>query len=266
MVTAGGLADRAGDLKGRPYDFGKDGEKQDMKRVLVLQFDRDDPPAYLEQIMREHDIACHAVCVEEEPVPDVAAFDALLLMGGPQHVGVDTYGYLDESVKAIQRAMEHDMPTLGLCLGGQLLAYAMGAQVKRHTITPIGFYPVHFTEEGRRDPLFEGLPGYQQVFHWHEDTFDLPTGAVQLATNEATQNQVFRYGSRAYGTQFHIELTPELLDFWMNYPPFRHEIVKWIGEDGVAAIVRDGEQLYPLYSEHSRIMFENFLRIAGLIA
>lgn len=237
-----------------------------MQRVLALQFDRDDPPGYLEEIMRDHGLACHAVCVEDEPVPDPAAFEALLLMGGPQHVGRDTYAYLDDSVTAIHRAIDRDVPVLGLCLGGQLLAYAMGAQVKRHSSTPIGFYPVQLTDEGRSDPLFAGLPGYQLVFHWHEDTFDLPDGAVQLATNEATENQVFRYGRRAYGTQYHIELTLEMLDSWLNDPPFRQEIIRWIGEDGANRVLQEGRQLYPLYREHTRIMFQNFLRIARLIS
>jgi GMP synthase (glutamine-hydrolysing) len=237
-----------------------------MKRVLALQFDRDDPPGYLEEIMQGHGVTCHTVCVEDEAIPDPADYEALLLMGGPQHVGQDTYAYLDDSVMAIHRAMERDVPVLGLCLGGQLLAFALGAQVKKHRSTPIGFYQVHLTEEGRRDPLFVGLPGYQQVFHWHEDTFDLPAGAVQLAMNEATQNQAFRFGRRAYGTQYHIELTPEMLDSWLTYPPFRQEIVKWIGEDGAERVLREGRQLYPLYREHTRIMFENFLRIARLIS
>ena len=124
---------------------------------------------------------------------------------------------------------------------------------------------MQLTEEGRKDPLFAGLPGYQQVIHWHEDTFDIPEGAVQLATNARTQNQAFRYGRHAYGTQYHIELTPGMLDVWLYYPEYRGEIVRVLGEEAAEKFVRDRERLYPLYREHTRIMYENFLRIAGLL-
>ena len=141
----------------------------------------------------------------------------------------------------------------------------MGARVKKHTSSSIGFYDVQLTEEGRKDPLFAGLPGSQQVIHWHEDTFDIPEGAVQLATNPHTQNQAFRYGRYAYGTQYHIELTPGMLDIWLYSPEYRGEIVRALGEEAAEKFVSDRERLYPLYREHTRIMYENFLRIAGLI-
>jgi GMP synthase (glutamine-hydrolysing) len=237
-----------------------------MKRVLALQFIWDDPPGYLGEIMEEHHIAYHTIKVEEETVPDPAGYDALIAMGGPQHVGHnDTYPYLVGVTSAIREAVEKEVPYLGLCLGGQLLASAMGAQVKKHTNASIGFYEVQFTAEGEKDPLFKGLPGHQQVIHWHEDTFDIPDGAVQLATNPHTANQTFRYGRHAYGTQFHIELTPAMLDVWLYYPEYRQEIVRALGEEAAEKFISDRARLYPLYRAHTRIMFENFLRIAGLL-
>ena len=238
-----------------------------MKRVLALQFIWDDPPGYLGEIMEEHSITCDVVRVEEkEPIPDPTQYDALIALGGPQHVGHnDTYPYLAGATDAVRHAVEREIPYLGLCLGGQLLAYAMGAQVKKHTNPSIGFYAIQFTEAGKQDPLFKGLPGYQQVIHWHEDTFDIPAGAVQLATNAHTPNQTFRYGRNAYGTQFHIELTPAMLDVWLYYPEYRQEIVRALGEEAADKFISDRARLYPLYREHTRAMFENFLRIAGCI-
>jgi GMP synthase (glutamine-hydrolysing) len=237
-----------------------------MKRVLALQFVWDDPPGYLGEIMEEHQIACDVARVEEEAVPDPLEYDAIIAMGGPQHVGHnDTYPYLVGATRTIRRAVEREVPYLGLCLGGQLLASAVGAQVKKHSSASIGFYEVQFTTEGKKDPIFKGLPGYQQVIHWHEDTFDIPDGAVQLATNPHTQNQAFRYGRNAYGTQFHIELTPAMLDVWLYHPEFRQEMVQALGEEAADRFIGDRARLYPLYREHTRTMFENFLRIAGLI-
>src|SRR6266496_2222279 len=102
---------------------------------------------------------------------------------------------------------EHGIPYLGMCLGGQLLANAFQAPIRRLPKEHIGFLLEHFTEEGLKDPLYSGLPGYQQAFQWHEDCFELPEGAVALAHHTDGSNQAFRYGRHAYGIQYHVELT-----------------------------------------------------------
>jgi len=237
-----------------------------MKRVLALQFTWDDPPGYLGEIMQEHDILCEVVKVDEAPVPDPTEYDAFIAMGGPQHVGADDrYPYLPGVEAAIRRAVEEDIPYLGLCLGGQLLAHALGAPVSPHHVAEIGFSRIELIGEGKNDPLFQGLPGYQQVIHWHEDTFDIPGSAVQLASGTITYNQAFRFGRRAYGTQYHIELTPGMLDVWLFYPEYRQEIINALGVETADRFISDRAKLYPLFREHTRIMFENFLRIAGVI-
>src|SRR5260370_8089336 len=202
-----------------------------MRRVLALQFIWDDPPGYLDEIMPEHDILREVGRVDKMPVPEPTDYDAFIATGGPQHVGEnDKYPYLVGVESAIRRAVEEDIPYLGLCLGGQLLAHALGAPVKRHSRASIGFYEVQLTEEGKADPLFHGLPGYQQVIHWHEDTFDIPKDAVQLATNAQTENQAFRYGRRAYGTQYLIEVDPSMLDIWGYHLEFGTEIINTLCE------------------------------------
>ncbi len=237
-----------------------------MKRVLALQFCWDDPPGYLGEIMQEHDIYHEVVEADKNLIPDPTEFDAILAMGGPQHVGDhEMYPYLVAVESAIRKAVEEDIPYLGICLGGQLLAHVLGAPVKRHSITPLGFYKVQKTAEGKTDPLFHGLPDNMQVFHWHEDTFDIPKEAVQLASNAQTENQAFRYGRHAYGTQYHIEVTSDMIDVWFHFPEYRQEIVSALGEGAVDNYVSDSASLFPLYRQHSRIMFENFLRIGGLI-
>lgn len=237
-----------------------------MKRVLALQFCWDDPPGYLGEIMQEHNVSYEVVEVDKNPVPNPGEFDALLAMGGFQHVGDnEAYPYLAEVEFAILQAVEGQIPYLGICLGGQLLAHALGAPVKRHSITPLGFYKVSKTEEGKTDPLFRNLPDCLQVFHWHEDTFGIPKEAVQLASNKQTENQAFRFGRHAYGTQYHIEVTPEIIDTWFHFPEYRQEIERALGEGAVDQYVGNSARLFPLYHQHSRIMFENFLTIAGLL-
>ncbi len=237
-----------------------------MKRVLALQHIWDDPPGYLGEIMQEYDIACDIVNVEEESIPDSEGYNALISLGGAQHAYDDgKYPYFVPEKALLRHLVEQDIPYLGICLGGQLLASAMGATVARHSMTELGFYEVHLTEEGKSDPLFQGLPDYQQVFHWHEDIFDIPRGGAKLATSENAPNQAFRVGRRAYGVQYHIELTPAMLDNWLHFPDYMKEIVKVSGQEALDEIERERITRYPIFLEHSRIVFKNFLRISGCI-
>ena len=237
-----------------------------MKRVLALQQVWDDPPGVLGTIMEAYDIACDVVKVEEAPIPDLSGYDALIALGGPQNVDEDDiHPYLTEEKRLLRDVVAQDIPFLGMCLGGQLLARALDAPVTRRHYAEIGFFEVQLTEEGRRDPLFDGLPGYQQVLHWHEDTFGIPTGAVRLATSDGAKNQAFRFGRRAYGLQYHIELTPPMLDTWLRYPEYKQELIRIAGPDAPERIEKERARRYPIYREHTRIVFENFLRISGCI-
>jgi GMP synthase (glutamine-hydrolysing) len=238
-----------------------------MKRVLALQHVWDDPPGFLEEILREHDIACEIVNVEQEPVPDPTGYQAVLIMGGPQHVYTDEHlPYMLREKAMLRQAIEQAIPTLGICLGGQLLARTLGAEVRKHHLTELGFFQIPLTEAGRQDPLFAGLPGYQLAFHWHEDVFELPSGAVLLASNANAPHQAFRYGSHVYGLQFHIELNAELVRTWLNFPEFARDIVEILGDtDGPAGLEREWAEHATTYHIHTRTIFENFLRIAKLV-
>src|SRR5260370_1029739 len=174
-----------------------------MRRVLILQHDWAVHKGYIGDILAEHDIVYDVVDVAKETLPDPTIYAAIIALGGTQHVyESDEYPYFTQEKAMIRLAVEQDIPFLGICLGSQLLASALGAVVKKHTTPEIGFFEVPFTGEGETDPLYKGLSGYQKVFHWHGDTFDLPSGAVLLATNEHTKNQAFRYGHCAYGVQY----------------------------------------------------------------
>jgi GMP synthase-like glutamine amidotransferase len=102
---------------------------------------------------------------------------------------------------------------LGICLGSQLLASALGAVVRRNPASEIGWFDLQFTSAAADDPLFTGLDR-ETVFHWHGETFDLPPGAELLGSSELCRNQAFRAGDCAYGLQFHLEVTPEMIADW----------------------------------------------------
>ena len=237
-----------------------------MKRVLTIINIMDDPTGYVGEILEDHNIAYDVIDASSQSVPDPTIYSAMIVFGGPQNANEDEkYPYFLQEKAALRVAVEQDIPVLGICLGGQMLASVLGGTVKKHTITEIGFSEIQCTDEGKHDPLYEGLAGHQLVYQWHEDTFAIPPGAVRLATSEKTENQAFRYGRNAYGIQYHVELTPAMLDTWLQEPSLKEEIVNAVGNSEYERIMSERPQYFALYQEHTRVMFENFLRIARLI-
>jgi GMP synthase (glutamine-hydrolysing) len=145
--------------------------------------------------------------------PDTKAFDALIFMGGPMSVR-DPLPFLQWEMRAILEAVQRNQPVLGICLGSQLIAKALGARVYSNPGKEIGWFDVSFNEEARSDPLFAGVLRTNSIFHWHGETFDLPDGATLLASSERCRHQAFRVGDRTYGLQFHLEVTPEMISAW----------------------------------------------------
>jgi GMP synthase-like glutamine amidotransferase len=144
--------------------------------------------------------------------PDIGPYDGLIFMGGPMSAN-DDLPYLRQEMEFVRQAVARRMLILGICLGSQLIARAMGAAVRRNPAKEIGWYGVQFTPAAAGDRLFGGL-SRETVFHWHGETFDLPPGAELLASSDLCRNQAFRAGERVYGLQFHLEVTPEMIADW----------------------------------------------------
>ena len=145
-------------------------------------------------------------------MPDIGRYDALIFMGGPMSVN-DDLPFLRQEMAFIRRAIARRQPILGMCLGSQLIACAIGATVRRNSAKEIGWYPLQFTPATAGDRLFDGL-SQETIFHWHGETFDLPPGAELLASSDLCRNQAFRAGEQVYGLQFHLEVTPEMIADW----------------------------------------------------
>ncbi len=236
-----------------------------MKRILVVLNISDDPTGYVGEILAEHGIMCDVVDASLHAIPDPTAYDAMIVFGGPQNANEEEkYPYFVQEMDALHTAVMQEIPVLGICLGAQLLARALGGTVKKHTLTEIGFSEVQSTDAGKHDPLYAGLSGRQLVYQWHEDTFSIPPNTVHLATSEKTPNQAFRYGRTTYGLQYHIELTPEMLDVWLHEPSLKEQIVATLGVEEYERIIYERPQYFAAYQYQARVMFENFLRIAGL--
>lgn len=173
--------------------------------------------------------------------PDIRAYDALVLGGGGQSAWDDAaHPHLSVEVGMIESMLEHEKPVLGLCLGAQLLARALGARLWRSPQREIGFLPVTLSADGISDACTAAFPPVFQAAHWHSDHFDLPTGAVSLASSVLTPTQIFRAGRGVYGFQFHPEMTPGL--FFELAEDGREDLA---GED-IEALVRESQKILPM--------------------
>jgi GMP synthase-like glutamine amidotransferase len=156
-----------------------------------------------------------------EPVPapaDLAGTAGLVALGGPMGVH-DDLEWLEPERVLLRAAVEAGLPVLGVCLGAQQLALALGAEVTHGPAPEVGVGEVHLTEAAFDDPVFGPAPTPLPCVHWHGDTFTLPDGAVRLAGNESYENQAFVVGGRAYGLQFHVEVTGALVAHWAEHLP-----------------------------------------------
>lgn len=209
-------------------------------------------PAYADPVVYRHAVAAYV---------DSGGFDGLVLLGGPMavydHAEIEC---LDDSLRLVRATVRAGLPTLGICLGSQLLAWALGGHVRPGRTMglrkEIGWFPVRLTQRGIVDPLFRGFDQDQPVFHWHGDTFALPEGAWHLASSDLYPNQAFRWGRWTYGLQFHVEVTPEMVQTFVE--AYAEELAGLDYVDGPDLVARATE-LAAGVSAKGRVVAEHFV-------
>ncbi|MEZ5832122.1 MAG: type 1 glutamine amidotransferase [Dongiaceae bacterium] len=170
-------------------------------------------------------------------------YAAAVILGGPQHAGDDErYPAFPPMLDLLRSFHEQAKPLLGLCLGSQLLARAFGEKVRRNEEFEVGYPPIEITDDGKNDPLLTGLAPRQRILQWHEDTFEMPKGAVQLMTGMACHNQAFRFGRTTYAFQCHFEVSVDLAKQWFDQ--WGHTIVKRFEEQrGLEVLERARDEI-----------------------
>ena len=190
-----------------------------MKPVLAIRHQPHCPLGSVADVLAAADLPYRYVDLfdavpERLPLEDAAG---LVVLGGTMSANdVAEYPFLAVELDWLRQAVGRGVPVLGICLGAQLLAKALGGRVYRNPVKEIGWFDVKVLPAAADDRLFRGRGKVETVFHWHGDTFDLPADAVLLASTPTCRQQAFRCGPRAYGLQFHVEMTPDLLEEWLT--------------------------------------------------
>jgi len=210
-------------------------------KILVFQHVPYEPLGTLDPLLKEAGFRLRYVNFGRNPEtrPTLDRYEALIVLGGPMNSDqIEHYPNLVTEVDVIREAVDRDMSVLGICLGAQLLAKALGGTVSRNATREIGWYDVQLTKDGQTDPVLSTFDRRQQVFQWHEDGIGLPPDAVHLASSDASAVQAFRYGEHAYGFQFHLEADESLIERWLTVPDNRATLADEAGRvdpDGIRA-------------------------------
>ncbi len=188
------------------------------KEILIFKHIEIEGPGSIEEFFSNTAWTLHIIDLSREGLlrRDFVDVAAIISLGGPMNVYDDEYPFLKDEDEFLKKALKEGIPILGICLGAQLLAKACGAKVKKAKQKEIGWSKVNLTDKGKQDSLFTGLPSQLNVFQWHEDIFEIPKGALHLAESQTCPNQAFRFGANAYGLQFHVEVTPEMIESWIH--------------------------------------------------
>jgi GMP synthase-like glutamine amidotransferase len=229
-----------------------------MKSVVVFRHAAHEGPGYFADFLNRQHIPHKLVRVDAgDPVPkSLDGISGLVFMGGPMSVN-DPLAWIPQVIRLVQTAIEADIPVLGHCLGGQLMAKALGAPVTRNPVKEIGWYPVSVAESAVARAWLGDLPSTFEVYHWHGETFAIPAGATRILASTHCANQGFVLGKHL-ALQCHIEMTPALIADWVREVD---------GELKPSPTVQGGEEMLRDVESRTRALhrvadtfYENWLR------
>jgi GMP synthase-like glutamine amidotransferase len=236
-------------------------------RILVFQHVPVEHPGFFRQLWRENGEEWRAVELDAgESIPSFDNFDLLVVMGGPMDVWQeDIYPWLGPEKAAIRYWVKDlGRPLLGICLGHQLLAAALGGAVSLMDQPEIGLGDVALTKAGQQDPLFAGFAARVETFQWHgAEVSRLPDDAEVLAENSLCAVQAFRCGAHAYGLQYHVEITASTVAEWSDIPEYRAGLERTLGPDAVSRLDEMVTPRLPSFEASARRLNDN---IAAILA
>ncbi len=224
--------------------------------VLIIKNIAAEGPGTIEDHLRSQGLSFTVIDLQRgDLLPEPGSFTHLVIMGGPMAVyEMQLHPQLKNEALLIERAIKAGKRVLGVCLGAQMVAHVLGARVYAGGHQEIGWYEVELTDAALQDTAMASLalPGRRaaEVFQWHGDTFDLPAGAVRLASSSLYPNQAFKFSDRVYALQFHIEVTPSIVHGWLEH------------EKGVdlSAVNERSNRIYPAYNSRAQGFYSAFFK------
>jgi GMP synthase-like glutamine amidotransferase len=233
-------------------------------RLLVFQHIECEHPGSLRRFLAKENIEWDAVNLDQgDAIPDLNQYDALWVMGGPMDVwDVEEHPWLIAEKRAIRQWVgELNKPYLGLCLGHQLLADAMGGTCGPQRPAEIGILEVELTEEGQQDPLFEGLDLHQKCLQWHSVCVaQEPENTTVLASSKNCRVQAMRVGDCAWSMQYHVEIEEDTVDNWVVIPAYRDALINTLGDGGLASMKTGADENIDVFLGSAEKLFYNFIR------
>jgi GMP synthase (glutamine-hydrolysing) len=231
-----------------------------MEEVLVFQHDPFEDLGFFAEVLQRQGTDYRVVRLFHGEIPGDEWKDvsALIVLGGP--MGVDeeeSFSFLRWEKKIIRAAIDEAVPILGICLGAQLIAAALGTPIFHGPVKEIGWSPISITPHGQVDSLLGYLPENATVFQWHSDGFELPAGAVRLATSANYSTQAFRIGKSVYALQFHLEVTPRMIERWIDERSKDLALAPYVLPDKILA---DSQSYAPTLRYYGERFLSEFVR------